>query len=131
RISRGAGRDKDKSPRSNDNPNHSTPANQATALNPEPTRATSSTARLPIATASRIPRWRGSNARSASRPATPQPTGMATKSKQGIAGSAWSGLKTLMSVLNKSAEAFPPLKLAVVGLWESVEIFEASLTTVT
>ncbi|KAG9108007.1 hypothetical protein FRC07_008545, partial [Ceratobasidium sp. 392] len=51
------------------------------------------------------------------------------ENKRGSKNTAWSGLKALLGVLNKSADVFPPLKLAVVGLSESVEIFEASLTT--
>ncbi|KAG9118493.1 hypothetical protein FRC07_006965 [Ceratobasidium sp. 392] len=50
----------------------------------------------------------------------------AVKSKRGVTDSAWSGLKALMGVLNESADMFPPFKSAVVGLWESVEIFEVN-----
>ncbi|KAG9117261.1 hypothetical protein FRC07_007409, partial [Ceratobasidium sp. 392] len=125
RTRRGADSGQGNPSRSDDDPSRSTPNTlQATVPNPEPSRTTSSTARLPAATGSRIPRWRGSSTRPASRPAAFQPTSMAAKSKQGIAGSAWSGLKALIGVLNKSADVFPPLKSAVVGLWESVEVFE-------
>ena len=39
---------------------------------------------------------------------------------------AWSGLETALRLLNKSADAFPPLKSAVGGLLACIDLAEVS-----
>ncbi|KAF8594416.1 hypothetical protein BDV93DRAFT_529331 [Ceratobasidium sp. AG-I] len=44
--------------------------------------------------------------------------------ERSVKGTAWSGLKTLLELLNESADAFGPLKSAVGGISKCIEIYE-------
>ncbi|KAF8595115.1 hypothetical protein BDV93DRAFT_528918 [Ceratobasidium sp. AG-I] len=44
--------------------------------------------------------------------------------ERSVKGTAWSGLKTLLELLNESADAFGPLKSAVGGISRCIEIYE-------
>ncbi|KAG9122010.1 hypothetical protein FRC07_001789, partial [Ceratobasidium sp. 392] len=47
------------------------------------------------------------------------------RSKRALKGAAWSGLNTLIDVLNESTDAFGPLKSAFGGLSRCIEIYES------
>ncbi|KAG9125384.1 hypothetical protein FRC07_007811 [Ceratobasidium sp. 392] len=56
----------------------------------------------------------------------PAPEVSSLDNTRGLGSTAWSGLKTLIGVLNESADAFGPLKSAAGGLSRCIEIYEAS-----
>lgn len=43
---------------------------------------------------------------------------------------AWSGLKTLMEILNNSADAFPPLKSAIGGILAFIKVYDVRFHTI-
>ncbi|KAG8707287.1 hypothetical protein FRC09_001924 [Ceratobasidium sp. 395] len=51
----------------------------------------------------------------------------ALSSRKPIKSTTWSGLKTLLNVLEQSRDSFGPLKSAVAGLSQSIDIFETSV----
>jgi len=57
--------------------------------------------------------------------ATPPDTGASGKYKEGFSV-AWHGLETVLRVLEKSADAFPPLKSAVGGLVACLDVVQVS-----
>ncbi|KAG8692358.1 hypothetical protein FRC09_011247, partial [Ceratobasidium sp. 395] len=89
-----------------------------TRSSPEPGEANVASARVPIA-APPMP-----EATDQSRPSFSTTSGFQEREARETEHIAWSGLKTLLGVLSRSADAFGPLKSAVGTFSRCVEIFE-------
>ncbi|KAG8723956.1 hypothetical protein FRC09_000992 [Ceratobasidium sp. 395] len=114
-----------------DNASRTTPAPMvSTALNQD-TRTASQRPKPSVeeASSTQLPASKLASDQQVSQTHRPNPAAVLPKSPnaQSAKHTAWAGLKTLLSVLNDSTDAFAPLKPAFSGLWSCVEIFEVSI----
>ncbi|KAG8711287.1 hypothetical protein FRC09_020684 [Ceratobasidium sp. 395] len=92
---------------------------QSTSLSgPEPGEVNFASARVPTAVPPTL------EATNPSKPTFSTASGLQDRKVREMDHVAWSGLKTLLGVLNRSADAFGPLKSAFDGFSRCIEIFE-------